>query len=414
LQKKTFEITKLSLGISSMCLNKLGPIEIRPKELLYDGLKEELRIKLNQLLAADLSLPNILRILTSQTHKIATFRDAFLFVCEHIGFNGVALWQNELEFVWNSAFKIEKANLKSSKNGLQQKALTSAKNAPPKPILGQIIHNLVQQTSPRGSVYFCMKDEWLSVDLKRLEFCGSFFSVVEQWLPAIANVGLRRLIAFSIYSHINSLISELITSRKIFASLPELKWSSLSPIMESEEFLKLSTKILDFASKIGQLSIVESSLRRCIEESLHARVEDVLYASQNLIASLSKDIKDGIKLESKPFETATNFIAIIDRFGLGKSFAKSPTNVPTYSSLALFGTLIHYLTTASTKKSDFMDTFVVLTGIVAASKALGIHQHFQQICFLLLSDANVYVLLKNSPSARSILALQTIPEALRK
>uniref|UniRef100_A0A914YUC6 Uncharacterized protein n=1 Tax=Panagrolaimus superbus TaxID=310955 RepID=A0A914YUC6_9BILA len=413
LAKKTFEITKLSLGISSMCLNKLGPIEIRPKELLYDGLKEELRIKLCQLLAADLSLPNILRILSSQTHKIATFRDAFLFVCEHIGFNGVALWQNELEFVWNSAFKIEKTNLKSQKNGFQQKVVPS-KNAPPKPILGQIIHNLVQQTNPRGSIYFCMKDEWLSVDLKKLEFSGSFFSIVEQWLPAIANVGLRRLIAFSIFSHTNSLLSELTTSRKIFTSLPELKWSSLSPLMESEDFLKLSTKILDFASKIGQLSIVESSLRRCIEESLHARVEDVLYASQNLITSLSKDIKDGTQIDAKPFETAFNFIAMIDRLGLGSSLAKSPTNVPIYSALALFGALINYLTTASNKKADFTDTFVVLTGIVATVKALRIHQHFQRLCCLLLSDANVYILLKNSPFSRSILSLQTIPEALRK
>ena len=93
-----------------MCLNKLGPIEIRPKELLYDGLKEELRINLRALLSSDLALPNILRVLASQTHKMATFRDTFLLACEHIGFNGVALWQSELEYVWNIGFKIEKAN----------------------------------------------------------------------------------------------------------------------------------------------------------------------------------------------------------------------------------------------------------------------------------------------------------------
>lgn len=39
---------------------------------------------------------NYLRSLDSHRIKLKTFRDAFVFVCEHIGINGVSLWQLEL------------------------------------------------------------------------------------------------------------------------------------------------------------------------------------------------------------------------------------------------------------------------------------------------------------------------------
>lgn len=127
-----------------MCLSKLGPIEIEPKELLFDGLRQELRLKLATFLAEELAAGNVLKTLAYQTAKINTFRHAFLFICEHIGFNGVALWQSELESVFNAAFQAEKENLKL-------KTTKIVKNSKPKPIVGQIIHDLVKQTNPRFS-----------------------------------------------------------------------------------------------------------------------------------------------------------------------------------------------------------------------------------------------------------------------
>lgn len=105
---------------------------------------------------------------------------------------------------------------------------------------------------------------------------------------------------------------------------------------------------------------------------------------------------------------------MIDRLGLGTHLAKSRPNVPTYVPLALFGALVHHLNTASNKKSDYTDTFVILTGIVVTAQTLRVHTRFQQFCALLLPNANLLVSLKSSLSVRSILALQNIPEALRK
>ena len=128
-----------------MCLSKLGPIEIKPTELLFDGLRQELNLKLQSLLNEELSSGNILKTLSTQTTRINTFREAFLFVCEHIGFNGVSLWQSELESVFNAAFQMEKNNLKIK----NQQTQVNQKNTPPKPIIGQVISAMVKQTNPR-------------------------------------------------------------------------------------------------------------------------------------------------------------------------------------------------------------------------------------------------------------------------
>ncbi|KAE9554597.1 hypothetical protein FO519_002157 [Halicephalobus sp. NKZ332] len=365
LAQKTYEITKLSLGISSMCLSKLGPIEIKPTELLFDGLRQELNLKLQALLGEELLSGNILRTLSIQTTKINTFRDAFLFVCEHIGFNGVALWQSELESVFNAAFQVEKNNLKMKNQQVQ----VVQKNAPPKPIMGQVINSMVKQTNPRTSVYFCMKDEWYSVDLRKLEFSSDFFSVVEKWLPAISNVGLRRLINFSIYSHTKSAIQEL----------------------------------------------TKNSLSKIIDESLRQKIENVVQSTENLVNSILVDKKQGLKLDSKHLEHAQDFVAMLERLGLSKKLLKNKTNVPNFSGFAIFAVLVHYLLTVTTsKKAEFSDNYVIVTGLIALAESLNVKKKVKKLCSLLLPEANVMANLKYMPSVRNILDIQNIPEALKR
>jgi len=411
LAQKTYEITKLSLGISSMCLSKLGPIEIKPTELLFDGLRQELNLKLQNLLNEELSSGNILKTIATQTTRINTFREAFLFVCEHIGFNGVSLWQSELESVFNVAFQVEKNNLKIK----NQQTQVIQKNPPPKPIIGQVINAMVKQTNPRTSVYFCMKDEWYTVDLRKLEFSSDFFSIVEKWLPAIANVGIRRLISFSIYSHTKSALQEFTTSNSVFDSYTDINWKTLNTLMESSEFINFSKKMISISSKIGQLVILENCLSKIIEESLHQRIETVIHATENLIESITVDKKEGLKLNSKTLEQAQDFIAMMERLGLSKKLLKKKTNVPHFSGVAIFSVLVHYLLTVTTsKKPEFSDNYVIVAGLLTLAESLSCKTKVKKLCSLLLSDANVMANLKYMPSVRHILDIQNIPEALKK
>lgn len=86
----------------------LGPMEIKPNALLFDGLKQELNTKLRTMLAEPITDQNYLRALDTHRIKLKTFRDAFVFVCEHIGINGVSLWQQQLSDVVYTTLETEK------------------------------------------------------------------------------------------------------------------------------------------------------------------------------------------------------------------------------------------------------------------------------------------------------------------
>lgn len=96
-----------------MCINRLGSVEISPKKLLLDGFRRELKAKLVAIL--EMAQPtniSLLKFLNAQTQKMTSFREAFVFVCEHLGINGIQLWQSQLQSVMNVALEIEKSHLK--------------------------------------------------------------------------------------------------------------------------------------------------------------------------------------------------------------------------------------------------------------------------------------------------------------
>ncbi|KAI6182901.1 WASH complex subunit strumpellin [Aphelenchoides bicaudatus] len=142
LAEKTYEITKLSLGISNMQMANLGPIEIKPNALLFDGLKQELSTKLKAMISESLTDQNYLRSLDSHRVKLKTFRDAFVFVCEHIGIDGVALWQTQLAEVVYAALEAEKPRFEKT-------PMPNDKKNQPNKLLPYLIDALLKQTNPK-------------------------------------------------------------------------------------------------------------------------------------------------------------------------------------------------------------------------------------------------------------------------
>lgn len=86
-----------------MCIKRLGNVEIQPHSLLFYGLQKELDKKLNKILGK--FEINIFKTLAKQTEELENFRKAFLFVCEFIGINGIAMWQTKINKIFDQAVK---------------------------------------------------------------------------------------------------------------------------------------------------------------------------------------------------------------------------------------------------------------------------------------------------------------------
>ena len=98
------------LGIANMSMTRLGPVCISPSALLVAGLQRELVEKLRSLINAPSAADaQFLVALDAQSESVRRVRRAFVFVCEHVGCDGVALWRAQLEAVVNEALACEQS-----------------------------------------------------------------------------------------------------------------------------------------------------------------------------------------------------------------------------------------------------------------------------------------------------------------
>ncbi|CAJ0573801.1 unnamed protein product, partial [Mesorhabditis spiculigera] len=94
LAEATSTISNMSVGISRMSLTRVGTLEVRPRELLTEGIRAELRARLPEVMVVKESgLRSCLSYLTKALHSLHT---SFLYLCEHIDVAGHEMWRNEL------------------------------------------------------------------------------------------------------------------------------------------------------------------------------------------------------------------------------------------------------------------------------------------------------------------------------
>ncbi|KAH7717069.1 WASH complex [Aphelenchoides avenae] len=294
LSRKTYDVTRLAMGISNMAIGRLGSVEIRPTELLSDGFREELYGRLRRIL--DITEVNLLRRLAVQTRQLQAFREAFLFVCGHIGINGAVLWQSQIERLLEAEIQAEKSRLRAkvaSASASQQRSTQKMQ------VIGEVNDALVSLTNPRQAylwisysnsasfrttVHLPMSGEWFSADRRRLEFSTKIFGVVENWLPAVAIPGLHRLISYSIHYHTGSVLRELEKALPFLQrSLVSVNAKSINALGNSTEFGDVHARLLPAITKIGHLKVIERALFAQMEESCTLRMEAIFNATDNLL-----------------------------------------------------------------------------------------------------------------------------------
>lgn len=80
----------------------------------------------------------------------------------------------------------------------------------------------------------------------------------------------------------------------------------------------------------------------------------------------------------------------------------------------MFVNIVVLITVSNSKKQEFSDNYVMVTGILSLAKSLGVKNVVDKLCSVFLADANLMANLKYMPSVRCTLNVQNIPEALRK
>uniref|UniRef100_A0A915DKT2 WASH complex subunit strumpellin n=1 Tax=Ditylenchus dipsaci TaxID=166011 RepID=A0A915DKT2_9BILA len=397
LAQKTSEITKLSLGISNMCISRLGNVEIQPRELLINGLREELAQKLRRILT--LCQENILRTLVNQSSQLKAFRKAFLFVCEHIGVNGVAMWQAEIQAIVGSAFTSQRAEVKN-KLLLSLPAIAQQTHNK-KPVVIQLIDYILSSTNPRTSVYNCLKNEWRSVDGKKTEFTLDFFTAIENWFPGIGLSSLGRVISFNICSLLKSLRHEIEKASGICQSLPQnIDHKYIENLKMSSAFNELQRKLVTFYCKIGQLQTLQRSLKFSMEENLKVQMEAMLNSSKNFLRALS------IEKTAMPLKNSENVAFYFANLELIKENGKQK-NARNTSALLFASMVVYFSSATATKKSEHMDRSVVLWGLTTVIQRLGLWSQFCTLTQLLLNDRDIIESLKN---VSLLLPVSTIPQ----
>ncbi|KAI6241446.1 WASH complex subunit strumpellin [Aphelenchoides fujianensis] len=447
LAEKTSDITKLSLGISNMCMSRLGPVEIKPSALLFDGLKDELRSKLRSLLTTPMAEANFLQALDSNQQKLRKFRHAFVFVCEHVGINGVSLWHAQLgeivrEVLEREASKFEKVsrNVPGSCSSLLS---ACSSNCPPnkrdKPthLLSHFVDVMLRQTNPKNSRFLPSADEWLAADQRKLEFSIHLFVCLDSWLPNVALVGLQKLVGCALNRRLrelsrrleraNSLVLRVVreqTARAIegLTATPEFHelHARLVPILSEGESNPFLVPVYRNASfQIGHYAILNEELAYSLKQSGQSRLGHVQSSLKTLLAFVlllvssnpstcfpakSKAIKrtserrstPKMRISSKTVAAAGFASDVLEKVGIEEYCRET-------AGTCLFAVFVHYFTinAISNKKNDLVDHFVFVKGLTVALHQLDVWERFELLFRFVLVDTGVFGVIRQFRNVHS-------------
>ncbi|KAI6217919.1 WASH complex subunit strumpellin [Aphelenchoides besseyi] len=408
LAEKTSEITKLSLGISNMCMNRLGPVEIKPSELLFDGLKHELRLKFKFILSAPMSEPNYLQALEANQQKLKKFRQAFVFVCEHVGINGITLWYSQLNDVVCEL--LEREHVKFEKDELP----VPSKRDKPTNLLSHFIDVMLRQTNPKNTRYLAGSDEWQSGDQRRLEFSVNLFMCIESWLPSVALSGLQKLVGQSLTHRIRLLSQKVEKSNSmILRYVREQTAKSIDTLTASSEFVELHNTLVPMITKIGHYAILHEQLTYAINQKAQSRLGHLHSSIKEFLTRIERDQSE-ISFDKTKLSEDIKFLNLISNAGFASEVVET-IGIEDYcretAAICLFAVFVHYFTVnvVSNKKSEIVDHFVFVKGLIQVSNQLEISNRFDTLFRFILPDTSVFGVVRHFKNIHFLLPMNSIP-----
>ncbi|CAD5206799.1 unnamed protein product [Bursaphelenchus okinawaensis] len=397
LAEKTCKISKLSLGISNMCLNKLGPVKIKPEDMLYDGLRKELRQKLQSMMKAVVPSSSFFTVIKQQREEISKLRKAFLFVCQQIGINGVQVWQTEIAQITVESLNSAFAKLGSEKLSMPLKTTT----------FDAFVIKMLQSTNPRATVFSMKSTEWWNQAKNKLEYTTVMFLIAHKWIPSFLLVGLRRIIQNFMSIHINELGALLMKNQNIVST----DNNSVDVITKSQEFVQFYNQCLPIIVKIGQYEVLNEALEVSINEHSTSEV--------NLLRATAKTALNYIQLIESKGNADSNvndkFEKTLEKAGL-LDYSNLVTPLPPYSkhsnAILVFCLLSHCLSTnvITSKKSEFVDSHASVKGIEKVVLAFELNHQFSSVLPAMCGESAGFMVAKKLCLDNIIYPYKNTPE----
>eukprot|EP00755_Sulcionema_specki_P019764 Sspe_Gene.70274::Locus_41488_Transcript_1_1_Confidence_1.000_Length_3743::g.70274::m.70274/K18464/RTSC, SPG8; WASH complex subunit strumpellin len=217
----TFQISKFTEGILAMEKTLMGVIEIKPQQLLEDGIRKELVHKLAVILHNGLQFPQeknspgFEERLGMLSKKLEGMRNAFEYIQDYVNVSGLKLWQEEFSRLINFNVEME-CNLYLTKRIYDWQSRFQSESIPiPRfpqiegdrniNFMGRLVQELLRQTDSRKTFYVDQLSGWYNdkgVSVVSLQT----FTLLHSAISTPGMAGVDRLLCFMIVKDLQNLV----------------------------------------------------------------------------------------------------------------------------------------------------------------------------------------------------------------
>ena len=313
LANHTQQISVFTQGVMAMEKTLLGMIEVDPKQLLEDGVRRELTIKLGKVLNDTLifrkeTLEEFTSKLVELGNQLTNLRRSFEYVQDFIGIYGLKLWQEEMTRIIGYNVDLESSAFFPLKRSLEETYSTATfpiqkfqqQDATSLTCMGRLVRCLINFFDVKKTVYIEWMHGWY--DFTGVEIVGlEMMTKLHQSLGIVGLTRTDRLVACFVTQRLRFLVrkyKEEIKFTSFDDVIAELQPVSRIPERGRELYNSTAPAMASFGRAIqaalislGQLQL----LRRLIAYQLNfrARVDSpALWSSLQMVnLAVMNDIK---------------------------------------------------------------------------------------------------------------------------
>ncbi|KHJ47607.1 hypothetical protein D918_01762 [Trichuris suis] len=392
-------IILLAEGMLPLRTTVLGVIEVDPKQLLTDGILEELISEIFELLNSSFvykrrGKPGEFSVnVTELEWKISAYRDTFEYISDYLGISGLYIWHEAFDHVLKRSFvHCLNSELKVQvDSAFDTKPLRKHREA--LEFVAKFTKHLMEETSPSYTVFMAETNLWLDVNTQEELVNRALFKTLSKCFDSVGLFVFDQYFCFTLSQRIAEFFESYNQAEKDdMAAFTLLKSTSPSAAdcLESgaesaclkianvmSKTNKAALQLQERITSIGHLQLI----RLCFNRELARISQLVANGFQETIETLNsahlsqlgaKAAGNG-ELSDEEKEVALRLAAFMDRMGLTDPFKKvygsfvEPDGLGKflfYCVLAVLPRFSAYQIGLLKKQSDNMDGIPFLVGIM--------------------------------------------------
>jgi len=326
LAQATYAISVFTEGMLAMENTLVGVIELDPKQLLEDGIREELvkRIAstMNKILVFNArNVDELTKRLQQLSTKLDGYRRSFEYIQDYVNIYGLKIWQEEFSRIVNYNVEQECNSFLKKKVYDHQSAYQSESIPIPKfpridesiNFIGRLAREIITQTSFKSTTYLDQMSGWF--DGTGRELIGiRTLTLLNRSVGVFGVTGLDRLYCFMVVKKLQDLVSECRKQIKVAGSYFDKVNSALHPTSTIPntadriyiDALKQTAPIFDAIiptlARIGQVQLIRKHIANNLNFSAKIDSKTLFYTLEALNNALLADIESHYKNpDKKPY-----------------------------------------------------------------------------------------------------------------